>query len=306
MLKKKIKIILGGAQLGLKYGLLKKKLNNKLVHSIIKSAIKNKVFTIDTANNYGSSEKNIGSFLNLNKKKKIRIITKLYPFRNYNTNLNLKKRVEESVKISLNNLKIKKIDTLLVHKASNVFQSKKLIWKYLIQLKKKKKIKKIGISIQNQQELELALKLKEISVIQLPLNILDNRWNKYIDKIIKLKKKKNLEIHARSIFLQGLLINRNQRSWKRTRYKGLNIINKWLVINKKLFKRKSVVDLCFSYVKSQEWIDGIVIGVDNLIQLKNNIMLYKFKKLKPCQLALINSSRPKVNNVLLNPKKWRK
>ena len=145
MIKKKIKIILGGAQLGLKYGFLSKKLKNKLVHSIIKVAVKNKILTIDTANNYGSSEKNIGSFLNLNKKKKIRIITKLFPFRNYNSNLNLKKRVEESVKLSLSNLQIKKIDTLLLHKASNLFQNKKLILKYLIQLKKKKKIKKIGV-----------------------------------------------------------------------------------------------------------------------------------------------------------------
>lgn len=306
MIKKKIKIILGGAQLGLKYGFLSKKLINKLVHSIIKTAVKNKILTIDTANNYGSSEKNIGSFLNLNKKKKIRIITKLFPFRNYNSNLNLKKRVEESVKLSLSNLKIKKIDTLLLHKASNVFQNEKLILKYLIQLKKKKKIKKIGISIQSHKELELALKLKEISVIQLPFNILDNRWNKYIDKILKTKKKRNLEIHARSIFLQGLLLNRDQRYWKKTRYKNLNVINKWLIIIKRLFKRKSVVDLCFSYVKSQAWIDGIVIGVDNVRQLKNNIMLFDSKQLKSYQLALINSSRPKVNNILLNPKKWRK
>ena len=306
MFKKKIKFILGGAQLGLKYGFLSKKLDENLVNSIIKTAIKNKIFTIDTARNYGSSEKNIGNFFNLNKKKKIEVITKIFPFRNYNSSLKLKKKIEESVKLSSNNLKPKKIDTILFHKASNVIQRKKLAWKYLIQLKKQKKIKKIGISVQNRQELEFALNLKEINVIQLPFNILENRWNKYINKIKKIKKKRNLEIHARSIFLQGLLLNRDKITWKKTGCNNLDIINKWLILNKKLFKRKSVVDLCFSFVKSQDWIDGIIIGVDNVKQLKNNIMLFNFKNLKSYQLNLINSSRPRVNSELLNPALWRK
>ena len=52
MIKKKIKIILGGAQLGLKYGFLSKKLKNKLVHSIIKVAVKNKIQKIYTQKKY--------------------------------------------------------------------------------------------------------------------------------------------------------------------------------------------------------------------------------------------------------------
>ena len=58
----------------------------------------------------------------------------------------------------------------------------------MIDLKRKKIVKNLGISIQNVKELRKALSLKDVSVIQLPFNVLDNRWKKLIPKIIKEKK----------------------------------------------------------------------------------------------------------------------
>ena len=46
---------------------------------------------------------------------------------------------------------------------------------------------------------------KKIETIQLPLNILDNRWFGDLDKI----KRKNIRIIVRSIFLQGILTSKN-------------------------------------------------------------------------------------------------
>lgn len=300
------KFILGGAQLGLKYGVMKKINTSKKVSSILNLALKNKIHTIDTARIYGDSEKNIGEYLRYNRNRKIRIITKLKPYNYRYSNENLKNEIEKNIIITLKNLRLKKIDTILLHKASNLEKNDKLIWKYLIYLKQKKIVKNIGISIQNVKELRKALSLKDVSVIQLPFNILDNRWDKLIPKIIKEKKKRGLEIHARSIFLQGLLLNRERKYWKKTKATNLKEIDNWLCIKSEQFKRKSIIDLCITYVKSQNWIDGIVVGIDNIKQLRDNIALFNNKNLTLDNINEIDLSRPKVNNVLLNPNKWRK
>ena len=299
-------IILGGAQLGLKYGMLQKKISIKNIESIIVTALKNNINSIDTAHNYGDSEKNIGNLINKYKNSQIHIISKLKVFKkNYSTS-NLKKEVIESIQNTLNNLEIKFIDTLLIHEMSNMNINNGFIWKYLISIKNKKIFKNLGVSVQNKKELLIALSIKDISVIQLPFNIIDNRWDDVINQIIKAKKKRDLEIHVRSVFLQGLLLNINNKAWNKTKFKNYKLIKRWLNDKTKLFKRKSVVDLCLSYVKSQDWIDKIIMGVDSKDHLINNIKLFNLKSLSLSEINDINLSRPKVNNTLLNPSKWRK
>mgnify|MGYP006084155551 CR=1 FL=1 len=299
-------IILGGAQLGLKYGMLPKKISIKNIESIIETALKYNINSIDTAYNYGDSEKNIGNLINKYNNSQIRIISKLKVFKKFYSTLNLKKEVIESIQSTLNNLEIKFIDTLLIHEMSNMNINNGFIWKYLISIKNKKIFKNLGVSIQNKKELLIALSIKDVSVIQLPFNIIDNRWDDVINQIIKTKKKRNLEIHVRSVFLQGLLLNFNNKTWNKTKFKNYKFINTWLNDKTKLFKRKSVVDLCLSYVKSQDWIDKIIMGVDSKDHLINNIELFNLKSLSLSEINDINLSRPKVNNTLLNPSKWRK
>ena len=69
-------------------------------------------------------------------------------------------------------------------------------------IKKKKYHQKIGVSIYTNQEFENALNYDLIDLIQIPFNLLDNFNNK--GDLIKKAKSKNIEIHARSVFLQGL------------------------------------------------------------------------------------------------------
>ena len=64
-------------------------------------------------------------------------------------------------------------------------------------------IKKIGVSIYSKKEIDIVLKSKlKPEVVQLPINILDNRLYHYgcLERLVAEK----VQIHARSIFLQGL------------------------------------------------------------------------------------------------------
>ena len=57
-----MKLILGSAQLGFKYGYKKKKINKKQYKKIINLIKKNSLIKFDTAMSYGESEKILGTF----------------------------------------------------------------------------------------------------------------------------------------------------------------------------------------------------------------------------------------------------
>ena len=64
-------------------------------------------------------------------------------------------------------------------------------------------LKKLGVSVYSEKEINNIIKLKNFpNIIQLPLNIIDT--NLLNSKILERIKNKNIEIHARSVFFQGL------------------------------------------------------------------------------------------------------
>jgi len=67
----------------------------------------------------------------------------------------------------------------------------------------------------------------------------------------------------------------------------------------------SVVDLCLGYVRSQEWIDGVVVGMETDKQLCKNIRFFSERELTSVQLQKITNSLPKLDNQTLNPVNWK-
>jgi len=62
------------------------------------------------------------------------------------------------------------------------------------------------------------------------------------------------------------------------------------------------VELCLNLVSALDWIDGVVIGVDNLQQLNENIRIMSEKN--TIDLDNIFKSRPIVSEKSLNPANW--
>ena len=90
--------------------------------------------------------------------------------------------------------------TILCHN-SNDFLNKNFR-KKLFQLKRFG-VKRFGVSVYSEKEINNIIKLKKLpDIIQLPLNIVDT--NLLNSKILRKIKNKNIEIHARSVFFQGL------------------------------------------------------------------------------------------------------
>ena len=273
-------ICIGTAQIGNKYGVTNtKEFDLKTVNKFLNLALSNKNNYIDTANNY-KSEKILGKYKRLNK---FKVISKVA----LNGLTISEKNLEKKIKKILSNLKLKKIYALLIHD-SFLFEKKEL--KYIFDLLNnynKTYFEKIGISIYDPKDYLKFKNIEEINIIQFPLNVLDQRFIKLLDEM----KINNIETHARSIFLQGKLIDNSF-----SRFKDLNKVNTY-VKNHNLTK----IDFSIKFIKSINNIDSIVCGFNSIDQYKEVINSYN----KNLNKYKIDYSVFKSNNrLLIDPRKW--
>jgi aryl-alcohol dehydrogenase-like predicted oxidoreductase len=133
-----MKLVIGSAQLGMRYGLFNnKKISFKEFKKIEKLVLKSKINFIDTATSYGDSEKIIGN----SKLKNLHIITKIkIPNKK---NINIKNWLLKEISKSLSKLKIKKIYGVLIHNYKDLLGKHGKNYLFSLQeLKKKKLLKK--------------------------------------------------------------------------------------------------------------------------------------------------------------------
>ena len=286
------KLILGTVQFGLNYGINNTagKPSKENIKSILDSAYNSGIKLLDTAEAYGDSQNKIGEYHN-NSANKFNLITK-FSSNTEGFSLNIIERV-------YNNLKILDVDKLYCYMFHSFDDFNKYFEKYrkdLLILKRDGIINNIGVSLYSNDELESVLKFNEITLVQLPFNLLDN--NNKRGNIIKKAKAKGIEIHTRSAFLQGLFFkNTNEFSVKiKPLEPYLNLLNDLCDEDYKMN------DLALNYVCNQKNIDKVLIGVDNVQQLESNILSEKkhIEKELTNNIEVIDVKETK----LLNPSNW--
>ena len=298
------KLILGGAQFGMSYGSSSKskKIDFKALSKILTIAHKKKINAIDTASAYGVSEKRVGDYLSNNIKKKFKIYTKIPKINNIEKKS--KKKIHsiilKSVDNSLNFLNVKYLEGLAVHNVSDFLKKKKIYLDCINFLKKEKIIRNFGISIYTPAELKKIARIKEITFIQMPINILDNRWDK--NYLIKLKKK-GIKIFARSIFLRGLLFFKKNQKWPCSKFEQNKIKIYIKQITKKYYK-KNIIDLTFSYLNSLTFLSGIVFGFNSIKQFKQINSFKDSKKLDINQNTFLINQFKFVNKKILDGRNY--
>ena len=288
----KNKIILGSANFNQVYGIKKNLIKKNQIKKLLYLASKNNIKIIDTAPIYNESEKIIGQL----NKNRFKIISKIP-----NKPKNIKKGqikdwLKNSATNSLENLNIKKFECLLLHNGESLLKKYgNEIYEGIKKLKSNGITKKIGISIYNFNSLNKILKKFKVDLIQVPFNIFDQRL---IQKdLLKRIKKQKIQIHVRSVFLQGvLLLKYNQLPKKLKKFKKeWDKWQNWLKKNK-----ANPLQACLSFIRNQTQLDGIVVGCDNINQL-NQIL--KLKQMKG-KFSLHNLNIK--NNKLIDPRKWSK
>jgi len=193
------RIVLGGAQLGLPYGILNggETLSREEVARILDTAAGHGIDSIDTAIAYGQSESVIGETA----QNRFNIISKLPPLPSEVSNVS--EWVYTQVDASLARLNCKSLDALLLHRPQDlVEQHGAELYAAISSLKIKKIIHRFGISIYAPDELDGIIGKFDIDVVQAPLNVFDRRILEVIDQLTA----RSIEVHVRSVFLQGVLI----------------------------------------------------------------------------------------------------
>jgi len=256
------KLGLGTVQFGLDYGVSTSegRVPSNEVTSILNYASDKRIEMLDTAPSYGESEKVLGSNLVNN----FKIVTKTQNIAAQKVSSSDVKLIDKIFMKSLKNLNINSAYGLLVHDVRDLlkFGSEKL-YGLLTVLKKEQKIRKLGVSIYDKGQLESILDLYDIDLVQLPLNILDRRL---IDSdILTRLKNRGVEIHVRSVFLQGLLLMpKNQIPDKFVRWKQTwNIWHEWLADNE-----ISALEASLRYAVAFPEVSKVLVGVESLNQLK--------------------------------------
>ena len=286
----KSKLILGTVQFGLNYGInnFTGKPSKLEINKILNYAFDSGIRFLDTAEVYGNSHLIIGDFHKNHPKKYFKIITKL-PNK-------IDQNIEKKIIDYLEELQVKKLEALLFHSFLSYKSNLKNL-KNLIELKSSKIIKYIGVSIYTNEEFNKVIDDDNIDLIQLPFNLLDN--NNIRGELIAKAKSKNKIIHTRSSYLQGLFFLQDNKKNKITEALSdpLNKI-KYLSNETKL----SIQKIALSYCLSQKNIDFVIIGVDNVEQLKLSVNTTK-SMLNKDVVDCINSITIE-NTDLLNPSKW--
>lgn len=287
-----MKLGIGTVQFGMKYGLTKPTEKTSIIEAkkIIEMAQQNKITLIDTAKLYGNSEAIIGKILPANHQ--FKITTKLPKL---NTINNASKEVEKLYLDSINKLNQTFLYGLLLHHPYDLFSPiGKEIYNVLSRMKKQGLVRKIGISIYSQYEAEKILESYDIDIIQLPINILDQRFLQ--SGFLKTLRKLGVEIHARSVFLQGLILAnpRNLSSY-------FDPIKDILLLFEEELARQNIskVEAALKFVNNIEEVDYIIVGLNDCIQLKENLQSLNNK------IPYVDFSKFAINKEqFVNPVNW--
>lgn len=286
-----MKLALGTAQFGNQYGITNQSGQppQEQIEKILRLAQQENIDMLDTAIAYGNAEMALGN----SQLRGFKVITKL-PEVPKGTK-DIPQWVHSQVQGSLDRLQVKKVYGLLVHHPQQLLSpSGELVKSALQALKHAGRIEKIGVSIYTPSELKTVGTNFEVELVQAPLSLVDRRL--HTSGCLKSLHEKGVEVHVRSVFLQGLLLQPRQRAPEFfSRWEHLwDIWRSWCEGNPEI----SAAQACLSYVQSFSEVDKVVVGVETAQQLQELIEAAR-KPIDVCWPEISSTEQD-----LINPSRW--
>ena len=300
-------LTLGTVQLGMKYGIANRTgmPPRATALNLVQQAISYGVTQLDTARAYGESESVLGEALQGEWRSQAEVITKLDPLAGLSADaepITVQAEVDRSISSSRRELRLDSLPVLLLHRWQHRTHWNGAAWRRLLELKAQRTIGILGASVYEPWEALEALQDPEVHHLQLPMNLLDWRWEaEGVDRAISLRP--DVVIHARSAFLQGVLLQ-PAKIWPVTDYDANDCVNRLREIVGR-FGREGVADLCLAYLRAKQWITSIVGGCETMEQLEHTVSLFGYPPLTEEQCEQVERSLPRAPIKLLNPSQWK-
>jgi spore coat polysaccharide biosynthesis protein SpsF len=306
--KTSAELVLGTAQLGLAYGAANRtgQPSEDEAKLIVRAAVSAGIRWIDTASAYGTSEHCIGSAVPGSLR--VRVATKLSPLDELDeaaTPGEIRHAVRDSIRRSCARLKVDRLEVLMLHRAAHLTAFNGAVWHAVKACRDEGTLYDLGVSVYSPHEALAAIADRDVRHIQLPFNALDWRWRES-GVIEALAKRPNITVHARSALLQGLLAAGSDANWPEIEGTDPADLTARLTRIARDLDRDSVTDLCLAYVRGHDWIDGVVVGMENLMQLALNVALFKRPPLTQAEIDHVDIALPRASETLLNPALWAK
>ena len=291
------RLVLGTVQLGMPYGIANTtgQPDMHTAEAIIQKAWEGGVREFDTAQAYGSSQKVLGKAIVKHRLTgNARITTKLSPDIDHTS----KRAVFSAVERSLEDLGVSKLHCLLVHRERLLNQWESGIGRIMTELIEAGFLDHAGISVYSPQSALMAVSIDEITVIQIPSNILDRRFERIgiFDQHRHTKK----QVYVRSVFLQGLLLMNPYDLNTTMRFARSTLIScESLAASYGISK----LELALGYVKTAYPEAKIIIGAETCSQLDE--VLAAWKTILPRDLLdEVRHSYADVDETITNPTAW--
>lgn len=253
-------LALGTVQFGLPYGIANQtgQVSRSEARAMLQLAADSGIDMLDTAIAYGDSETCLGEA----GIQGFKVVTKLPPIPDGCNDVS--GWVQRQVADSLTRLGVRQLYGLLLHRPEQLLGSNgKALYQAMEELKATGRVKKVGVSIYDPHELELIIPQFYLDLVQAPFNLVDRRL--YITGWLDRLKEKDIEIHVRSVFLQGLLLmSPTAMPGKFSAWSDLwDRWRQWLSKH-----RVSPLQACLAFPLSFPMIDRVVIGAESKSQVE--------------------------------------
>ena len=255
---------LGTVQFGQQYGISNVSGQTQLaeVKDILQYAAQQGWCWLDTAPGYGSSEQVLGQCLMGGHP--FQIVTKTPKFAARQITELMVELLKTSLSDSLQKLQQESIQGLLFHSAADLLADNgELLWQAALECREKGLIKQVGVSIYTRSDIEQVVAKYHPDVLQVPINVFDQRLLQ--DGLLADLKSQGVLIHARSAFLQGLLLMPSESL--PTYFKEIR--NHFDNYRQAISGRGwTPLQAALNFINGISEIDVLLVGVNDLAQLK--------------------------------------
>ncbi|MGE4232553.1 MAG: aldo/keto reductase [Bacteriovoracia bacterium] len=273
------KLGLGTVQFGVPYGISNKsgQLSQSDALKALDLAYESGIRVLDTAASYGTAEEIIGMSPH-----PFRIITKM--------------KSNDSLLESIRTLNRPSVYAVLAHNPSELFTDSRFLRNFL-SYREKGLTRKIGLSVYTAEEIDEALALFPFDIIQVPFSVFDQRL--YRSGHLQKLKERGIEVHARSTFLQGLLLMDPKELPEKVRFAQKHVESFQNTV-KKLGLNAISAALLFSL--SFEEIDHVIVGIESIQNLNQLLEIQRATLSEEQKKLLVEEACNDVT--LLNPANW--
>lgn len=280
-------LALGTANFGGSYGIANKtSLSGEEIDKILKWA-SGRISELDTSSDYEGSHDAISKYsssFKITSKINLDHITSVKELRKY-------------VNKSSAELCTDRIDRMLLRPHSSNLQFTIECLREIEKLSSAGVISEFGLSIYEPEELEYFAKYTKSQIVfQVPLSLFNRSFQKLLDA--QERRFRQCQFYVRSIFLQGLLLL-NPVDLPSHLTDAISPLN---MLNRELSRIGiSTIEATLAFIRERNWVNGVILGVNSLDELKKNYDVFIQSKIIDCSFI---ESLPHISARIQDPRRW--